>query len=181
MIRAFVAIEPSGETLDGVEALQDRLRIGRAVARENLHVTLAFLGEKREDDLEELHHALSSIRAEPFRVRLSGLDFFGGRSPRVLAALVAPEPRLQDLHDKVRRAARAAGMELARERFRPHLTIVRFREGLHGAALHEARETAAREALLTVPDFHVGEFHLYRSTLRRDRPVHDILATYPLG
>lgn len=181
MIRAFVAIELSDEALDSLLAFQARLPMGRQVARDNIHLTLAFLGERREDEVEELHHALGRVHAAAFPLRLSGLDLFGRPAPRVLAALVAPEPRLQDLHDKVRRAAREAEIDLPRERFRPHVTLLRFREGLRGAALDRAVETTAQEALFSVPEFPVTEFHLYRSTLGRERPVHEILATYPLG
>ena len=54
----------------------------------------------------------------PLRLRITGLDLFGGRMPRILFAAVAPDPGLSRLRDQVRRAAERAEIDLPRERSR---------------------------------------------------------------
>ena len=54
------------------------------------------------------------------------------RQPAVLWAGVAPQPGLGVLRDRVRGAVRRAGVDLPRERFRPHVTLARLRNARVG-------------------------------------------------
>ncbi|HSM19314.1 MAG TPA: RNA 2',3'-cyclic phosphodiesterase, partial [Hyphomicrobiales bacterium] len=144
-------------------------------------LTLAFLGDIPPDGVEDLAEALAEIDAPPrFEVRLDGLAFFGGQPPGVLAATVRPDPVLESLHDAVRRAARAAGLTVKRQRFRPHVTLLRLPRPLspeHEAAL---ASFMAKTAPSFAAEFTADEFCLYRSILRPEGARHEELAFFPL-
>lgn len=178
MIRAFAAIPMPEPVAAALEAVQQDLRIGRLVPEEDMHLTLVFLGELPEPDLDEVHDAFGSVLAPAFYLHLHGLGFFGRSAPRSIHANVDDSPPLRHLQAKLEQAARRAGVEVERRRFVPHVTIARMKGRREDAA--EVADFVARRSLVRPPPFRVGDFCLVRSTLRRDGPVHDELARYPL-
>lgn len=180
MIRAFVAIPLPGEVVRTLTAAQAGLPAGRPVAPENLHITVAFLGEHPEPLVEDVHYALDGIRAPAFELTLDGLGLFGGERPRSLHAEVRPEPMLSHLREKVLQAARGAGLRMDRMRYSPHVTLARFNNGLKGEDAEKMRTFAVRRMSLKAGPFEVDEFVLYRSTLGRNGPIYEELAAYPL-
>lgn len=182
-IRSFIAIPVPAEGAGAGELLrvQAALEVGRPVAPENWHVTLAFLGRQTEPVLEELNERLEALTAPAFEMRIHGTDIFGGRHPRLIHAGVERSEAMVHLRGKVREAARATGIDLARERFRPHVTLARFPK--HLTMLETQRIAGVLEAhgdmdAGTVP---VEHFTLYRSHLGPDGPDYEPLADYPLG
>lgn len=180
MIRAFIGIPLPDEVAGDLEAVQAGIPAGRAVPRENFHVTLAFLGTQPRPVLEDAHDALDAVRTPGFRLRIEGLGMFGGPRPRVLFAQVAAEPGLSQLRRKVLRAVHEAGIEIARERFHPHVTLARFGDGLRGEDAAEIQGFVGRRIGVRAGPFTVGSFVLYRSHLGRAGPVYEALAEYPL-
>ena len=178
MLRAFAAIPLPEEVTDALEALQDDLRVGTPVLPENMHLTLVFLGEVREPDLEEVHGAFEALRAPAFDLALHGLGQFGKSEPRSIHATLRDCPPLRHLQAKLEQAVRNVGIEVPSRRFVPHVTIARLKGRREEAA--EVADFVARRALVEPPPFRVETFHLYRSILGRDHPVYDDLAHYEL-
>jgi 2'-5' RNA ligase len=178
MIRAFAAIPMPDPVTDALETVQDDLRIGRAVLPEHMHLTLVFLGELREPDVEEVHDAFEDIRVPAFDLRLRGIGAFGASAPRSIHACVEDSPPLRHLQAKVEQAARNAGIAIERRRFVPHVTIARLKARREDVA--EVADFVARRSLVQPPAFQVEAFSLIRSILGRDAPVYDELARYPL-
>jgi RNA 2',3'-cyclic 3'-phosphodiesterase len=190
VIRAFIGIPLPREVAEALEAAQAGIPAGRVVPYENFHVTLAFLGEQPRPVLEDVHDALDGVRVPGFWLRIEGLGMFGGPRPRVLFAEVAAEPGLAQLRRKVLRAVQEAGIELGRERFRPHVTLARFGArfgarlddgGLRGEDAAEMQAFVARRLGLRAGPFAVESFVLYRSHLGRAGPIYEALAEYPLA
>ncbi|MBQ9624777.1 MAG: hypothetical protein IJR47_01585 [Clostridia bacterium] len=79
-VRLFVAVDLSGEVKDALEDIQGQIKgsgvRGRYTARENLHITLAFIGEY--GDAQAVLDALEGVRFEPFELGLDGMSSFGG-------------------------------------------------------------------------------------------------------
>lgn len=178
-MRAFVAIPVPEDIRDRLEALQADLAAGRLADPETFHVTLAFLGEAPVERVEAAHEALEGLRAAPFDIRLDGLGSFGGREARALFAAVAPSEPLSTLHRKVRSLLHGAGLMPDRERFRPHVTLARFRPG--EAECPAVARFLTRHAAFGSAPFPVREVVLYRSRLTRGGAIHDALAEYPLA
>ena len=172
-MRAFVALDLPEEMLDGLERLQDGLP-GRLVPRENLHLTLAFLGEQGEVALRDLAEGLALLRLAAPVLRVKALDVFGGRKPELVFADVAAAEALEAAARAVRRVARDAGIALARERFRPHVTLARFR----GLAPREEAALAARLGPAALPEARAAGYSLLRSVLRPEGPRYETLAAF---
>ena len=171
-MRAFVALDLPEAMLDGLERLQDGLP-GRAVVRPNLHLTLAFLGDVGEAALRDLWEALEGERLEVPVLRVEALDVFGGRRPDLVFAAVAGNTALEAAARAVRRAAREAGIAPGRERFRPHVTLVRFR----GLGPKEEAALAARLGPVALPEGRAEALSLYRSELRPEGARYEVLAS----
>ncbi|MGR3323211.1 MAG: RNA 2',3'-cyclic phosphodiesterase [Pseudooceanicola sp.] len=180
-MRLFVAIDLPDAQRDALATVQGDLAAGRAMDPETFHLTLAFLGELDEEQAEEMHLALGSIRAAPFDLTISGLETFGGATPAVAVAGVADPGPVTALHRQVRGAARQAGIVLSRERFRPHVTLARFRKRMEPGEAEALRLFLARNAAMRLEPFTVEGFGLYRSTRTSEGALHEALALYPLG
>ena len=178
MIRAFVALPLPESVRSQLAVTQFLLPLPRPVPPANMHVTLAFLGDLSEPVLEEVDAALVRLRAPPLHLSVAGLGAFGGEAPRNVHALLTANPALEHLQARVAQAVRNAGVALQGKRFVPHVTLGRLAPGQVSAA--ELAKAMGEIGAVTSPPFTVSEFALYRSLLRRNGPVYDMLADYPL-
>jgi 2'-5' RNA ligase len=128
-VRLFCALRLPAGVLDGLERWQDDLCGGRRVPRQNLHVTLAFLGLRPAGDVErvgnELREAAFACRQplvlSPARYRETrsvGMLVLADRDDRALALA-------QDLHGRLQRLG---VYQPEARRWLPHVTVLRFRE-----------------------------------------------------
>jgi RNA 2',3'-cyclic 3'-phosphodiesterase len=180
MIRAFLALDVPMAVRSALVVQQFLLPVKDRVAPEDFHITLVFLGEHPEPMLGELHLALDSRRLGPrLTLQIAGLGLFGKSDPHNLHAVVRPDPALEQLQARLSTISRQAGFALEARRFAPHVTLSRLKRGQFERAELEA--AVARDALFRTDPFEVTEVTLYRSILRRDGPVYDALASYPLG
>ncbi len=108
----------------------------RPVPRGNLHVTLAFLGERSRSQLAPLLPALKATltRVPAFSVTLSTLDAFPEPGARIWAAHARHEPALLDLHRQVWEVFGQADIEAEPRQFLPHVTLARAAASLQGEA-----------------------------------------------
>ncbi len=181
MIRAFVGLGLTEDVVIRLAAVQAGLPVGRAVAPESLHVTLAFLDSQPEPVLEDLHHALAEIAAPALTLEIDGLGMFGGEKPRSLHALIRPDPTLAALRKRVLTAARVAGIRPEGGRFVPHVTLARFSRPPQGEDRLRLEAFVAERAAVRAGPFRVGGFALFRSHLGREGAIYEALAEYPLG
>lgn len=126
-MRLFYAILLSEEVLDALTDAQERLRAetvgGRLSRRENLHLTLSFLGETER--LDAAKRAGEGLRSKPFSLSLRGAGSFrSGDSELFWAGAELSEP-LRALQKELAGRLRAEGFVLDEKPFRPHLTLMR--------------------------------------------------------
>jgi 2'-5' RNA ligase len=177
-MRAFVAIELPNEVTVALSQVGLSLPVGRPTPEENLHLTLVFLGDQSEAQLEELHYELAGISVQGFDLGFDGLGCFGAGAPKILYARIAENKAVSDLHQQVRRATHRAGIVLARQRYKPHVTLARFGRGLHWREAERLEGFIADHSQTVLPGFAVIGFSLFQSTLHRDGAVHDQMAAY---
>lgn len=145
-MRLFVALEPPaavrGALADWAHAAVGEEPELRLVARDALHLTLAFLGERPDDDVMLLAPALARAlrRAEPPRdAHVVEPLWLAPRRPHVLTVGVAdPSGLLGALQGRVVAACTSSiGWEPDRRAFRPHVTVARARRNarVHPRAL----------------------------------------------
>ena len=101
-----------------------RLIDGRAVPRNNWHITLLFVGEFPESALTGLLQRSQEIQFEPFRTRLDKIEYW----PRPKVACLVPTSmpsELARLNQQLKNLLNDAGFLMEEQRFRPHMTICR--------------------------------------------------------
>ena len=121
-MRLFVAIGLSQEVRSALLAAIDVLRRqgrGNFTRPENLHLTLAFIGET--DRAQEAEAAILGVEAPAFSLMVEGI----GRFQDLYWAGTAPCPPLTTLQRQVEGALRSWEFPLERRPFRPHLTLCR--------------------------------------------------------
>ena len=125
MNRLFFAAGPDAASVDRLAALAAALdaRVGgRAVPRDNIHLTLAFLGDL--DDARAAHAASVPIAGEAFDLALDRLGSF--RKARVAwAGCARPPSRLLALESRLAETLRGLGFALEDRPFAPHVTLRR--------------------------------------------------------
>ena len=126
-MRLFIAINLSEEMKESLMDIQDAMRdcgiYGRETVSENMHLTLAFIGDF--DDPDYVKRIINSIDIRPFDISLSGVGAFRD----LWWVGIEDSPPLQAVVRKLRRALSNAGIPFDRKRFRPHITIIRRAEG----------------------------------------------------
>ena len=170
MPRYFFALWPDDSTRDRlVEACQTLpAGTGRIVPRQNLHITLAFLGPLDGPVVDRLRAGAAAITADPFSLHLD--EFGWWRKPRVvwLAATHIPNALLE-LVTAVNTLIQAQGIRPDTRPYRPHLTIAR-----------KTGKKPAEIACLPV-DWRIDSFCLVQSNTLPEGAVYEIIETWPLS
>ena len=127
-VRAFFALWPDERSLAAVRRIAQLVaheRGGRALRDENLHVTVAFLGDVAGARLAELKDVGEEIASASRAFELT-LDRVGGAAHGI--AWLAPNAvpaELHELRDALVERLDAAGFPTERRTFRPHVTLAR--------------------------------------------------------
>lgn len=144
LVRSFIAIDvESSDVVKKIEELQrEVLRLGldiKLVERENLHLTLRFLGEIPQSRVDSVIRALASVRFNKFLIKLADVGVFPDLSrPRVLWIGVSQGvEELTKLANLVREAVDKYAEHREDREFTPHLTIGRIKSGLNVDKLRE--------------------------------------------
>lgn len=176
-MRLFVALSLPDDLRSKLSSLSSGLPGARWVAPENLHLTLRFLGELDGPDADDVDAALSGIRCERFSLSLAGLGHFGDDwRLRALWLGVEPNETLERLQMKVEQAVRRAGQPPEKRKFKPHVTLARFKSH-PGARL---ADYITEHALFRAAPFEVASFTLYSSYLSHEGAIYTPEAVYPL-
>jgi len=178
-MRLFYAVFLPEDVRRALVAAQEkvsRYKGWKEVPPHQLHLTLLFLGERPEEDLEDLialGHRLGR-RVPPFLATLKGTGYFPNEgTPRVWFAKAEGEGfglLAQGLRDGVREVLGEEALQAEGERaFKPHITLAR-------------RKAPAPRVPPVVFGFTwpVEAFALVRSELKPKGPVYTILERFPL-
>ena len=135
--RLFVALDLPDEMREGIaawgkEALADPAL--RPVAAESLHVTLAFLGHRPEDEIERIAAVVGDNAGPAPWVELRDPEQRPPRGRARVYALPALSPGTEALQVGVARGLEEAGFYQPEERpFWPHVTVARVRPEARGS------------------------------------------------
>ena len=113
---------------DQSKEMQTSMPFKKWVHPEDYHITLAFLGQSEQENLENAIHCLNtSISAfSPFPLELDHLGVFGNKeSPRILWAGLKASAPLNELRKQVYACCLRAGFILDSKPFTPHITLAR--------------------------------------------------------
>jgi RNA 2',3'-cyclic 3'-phosphodiesterase len=182
MPRLFVAVDLAERARLLLDPLLGAFPGGRWASREQLHVTLRFLGSVAPDQVGELRRRLESVVSPAsFSLSLSGVGVFppapSKRSPpRVLWAGLRPRDPLAALKLAIDQAL-GPDPELGNREFHPHVTLARWKD----PPGPELAGFLDRHAGLTSAPFDVREFHLYESRTLPEGAVYTRLHSFNLS
>ncbi len=125
-MRVFIAIRFTQAFKEPIFEAQDALRDngvrGNFTLPENLHLTLAFIGET--DRVDDIKAAVKEVAFEPFEIKTGRLGCFNGRS-KVIWLGIDGEKKLKAITAELRKNLDIRGIDYAKGRFQPHITLVR--------------------------------------------------------
>lgn len=141
-MRLFIAIKLNEEIKQELIEAQNRMYengvTGNYSPEENLHLTLAFIGEY--PDAEEVLDVISKVQFTPFDLTLKGFGTFTD----TWWAGIRDNPALQAVVRRIRRALAEAGIPFDKKPFRPHITLVRRAKAQLGVPEMEALSACMR-------------------------------------
>ncbi len=175
-MRLFVALPIPDSVAQRLMLLQGGVPGARWQSREQLHLTLRFIGEVDGRDASAIEDALAGIDAPAFDLQLHGVGQFGNKQPHSLWAAARRNELLENLARKVDTAIRRVGQPQDAHKFMPHVTLAR----LSHPDLDKIREWLIAHALATSDEFRVDTFCLYSSKLTSDGSIYRIEQEYPL-
>jgi len=177
MIRLFAALPVPGEVAAAFARRQQGLEGARWRTAQQLHVTLRFFGEVREDVARDLDGELAGIGGGAFDLVFEGVGAFGdGGDINAVWAGVAENAALKRLAKACESAARRVGLKPETRHYRPHLTLAYLRRPDPDKV---ARWIQANN-LLKSPPVRVDRFGLYSSFLASEGAQYRLEAEYPL-
>jgi 2'-5' RNA ligase len=176
MIRLFVALALPDAVAEPLMLLQAGVPGARWMERDQLHLTLRFIGEVDGRDAAAIDDALSLIRSPRFTLQLKGVGEFGGKSPRALWAGVGSDTDLVHLQRKIESAMQRIGIEAEERKFKPHVTLARLRAAPAGRVM----DYLADHALYASAPFEVNTFILYSSQLSQNGSLYSAERAYRL-
>jgi RNA 2',3'-cyclic 3'-phosphodiesterase len=176
--RWFVAVTLPDAIRDDLAALRIEASGIRWTPRDQIHLTLRYIGGADPETVRRLDEGLGHIAVEPFLLTPSGVGRFPPRgNPRVFwAGVGSGHPRLFQLQGKVEETVIAAGLEPETRRFHPHITLARLKSTPAGSVNQFLKQNRD----YTAGPFRVDAFSLWVSYLQANGPVHHRAAEYTL-
>ena len=178
MLRLFVAIPLPEDVTSALLRVCSGLPGARWLDTSAFHVTLRFIGEVDGATADDVFQALGRLRSPAFPMLISGVGCFeSGGKVHTLWAGVEKNDLLVRIRDKVDVAVTRTGLPAERRKFKPHITLARFRNGV-SARIGSYLE---RHNGLQVGPVWVSQFTLFRSHLGSDGAHYERLADYDLS
>lgn len=133
-IRTFIAIKitPEEKLLGIISELKKSLASEeiRWVDTDNLHLTLRFLGETNQFQVNEICKKLEAIskQFQPFQFELKGISVFKKKTqPRVLFVSIENNLALKQMATEILELSKTLGFKSEENAFNPHLTLGRIK------------------------------------------------------
>jgi len=169
-MRTFIAIDLPEKIKKEIVKIQEQLPEfkGKITEKENLHLTLKFLGEVNEERLEEVKRKLKGIKLKQFETEIKDIGMF---SERIIWLKMTNCNELQKEIDE-----RLNYLFEEEKRFMGHLTIARVKE------LEDRKKFMIELRKMKIPEmkFTVKNFYLKKSKLGRPGPVYEDIKVYNL-
>lgn len=178
-VRCFIALDFTRDFRDEVERVQQELSKkkvwqGKLTERENLHLTLKFLGEIPEDKVEEVRKKLREIKMKKFDCYLGNLGVFTPSFIKIVwVHIIGKEVlELQKLIDE-----KLSDLFPKEKRFMSHLTVARVKIVKDNKLFLEELGKIKTQNL----KFPVREFYLLKSELTEKGPIYSEIEKFSLG
>ena len=169
-MRLFFAVELEQDIASHLIDFQSGLDIESAkpVSPVNYHITLSFLGEVSEKQLDGILCNLHPPQIAPFEVELTDLLFWP--KPQIIALNVEdPQSKLADLKRVIESSVAASGFRnVSKQKYVPHLTLFR------------NAEQAPKDNTYFSKKIEINEFSLMQSQSAKDGVYYQTIESWKL-
>ena len=181
-IRTFIAVDVSPAIRNSASRIINRLSSDTVdfnwVEKDNLHVTLNFLGDVEESEVPAVCQLVKKTVADfgSFEVSVKGLGCFPKpEKPRVMwMGIEYGNEELADLNNRLATALETMRFPRERNDYRPHLTLGRIRRG--GRWNPSLTQAVATGQELIGGTMIVDEVVVYSSFLDRSGPTYTAMS-----
>jgi 2'-5' RNA ligase len=189
MLRVFIALDLPAILRGELQAVSLRLQRSLAgaplrwVAPESMHLTLQFLGDIDQAQMNEIELRLRGLTTgfTAFNVRLAELGVFPNlRRPRILWAGLQAPASLAELQRAVEAEMVELGFAPEDRPFTPHLTLARAHRDAQPAQLASLATELKAEQLAPLAAW-LDELVVFRSQLNRGGAVYNPLVRIQLN
>lgn len=165
-LRLFFALWPDDATRSALMQIQASMR-GRLVPYENLHITLAFLGERPAELLPKLRDILTHLPRTEVALTIDKLGYFS-RNKIAWAGMSKAPNELMALQKTLAQMLLDAGIEFnGHAEFKPHITL--------------ARDASLPADMVFTPiPWKANQAALVQSVTRAEGPSYQVLASRSL-
>lgn len=183
MAHYFLAVAIPNELQTFYEEWKEELKpffpYKRWTAKEDLHITLAFLGKVDKEQLQKLVEELRTIDDFPsFPLTLGGLGTFGEKArPRVLFVDVQQNEQLAELQQQIVVRMEKFGIPSDQRPYRPHVTLGKKWNGRD--RLPQGKMQMLKETYSTDKQFNVTSFTLFQIHPQQV-PSYEAVVDFPL-
>jgi 2'-5' RNA ligase len=196
-MRLFIGIDLDPELRTSIErfieGVQGFAPNARWMQAESLHVTLKFIGERPQEQVEALTQRLRRVESGSFELRFTGYGFFPtAKAPRVFWIGIQADAHLAQLAANIDAATSEIGIPREDRPYSPHLTLARSGAGRRSGAPNWRKGDAPNSAfsvlekrLAAMGELDFGrmtarEFILYQSELSPRGSQYTKLQRFPL-
>ncbi|WP_456371508.1 RNA 2',3'-cyclic phosphodiesterase [Methanocaldococcus sp.] len=170
-MRLFIAIDIPEKLKEKIANFQKQIKMKgiKLVEKENLHITVKFLGEVDENLLNEILNLDLSIK--PVKIKLNQLNVFPNMNYIRVIWIGAYGDNLIKIFEDVDKKLANLGFKKERE-YVPHLTI--------GRVKFIENKKQLKDKIEKFKDIDFGEFEakklkLYKSTLTPNGPIYEVI------
>lgn len=178
-IRSFIALPIPIDTVNEMGDLaakmsyQDKSSAVRWVDQANYHITLAFLGEQEQEDLDLLAEKMDeNILQHEFQLGLSHPCPFPESRPKLIATMADRNDDINNVYRQVISSVKSVDMVIDKRKFIPHVTLGRYR--------HNKNTFAGRIPINVSFETIIDEVVLFQSVLTSSGSEYEPIYRFPL-
>ncbi len=174
MPRLFVALDLPAPIKAELFSLCYGVQDVRWIPKENLHLTLRFIGEVPFAFYQEIREALRSIDFHPFELKTSTLDVFD--NSQTLWMGLEENEDLINLQNEIERKLKSLKAPIDKKKFKAHITLGRLGNSFMG----NLQPFFDQNFHLKKQTIQVNSFELFSSRLGQNHPHYLVEESYPL-
>jgi RNA 2',3'-cyclic 3'-phosphodiesterase len=176
-MRLFIAITIPDNIKNSIFGMQKQIKDAKItwVAKKHLHVTLKFLGDIKENNIEEIKERLN-ISAKKITLALGNIGFSpNNEDPKVMFITLNPEEKIIQLQQKI--DGELLTLLNLEQQFKAHLTIGRIKN------IRRKKEfiSSVNDVKVNKESFEITAFHLMKSTITAKGSIYEVMHTVPLS
>jgi|TARA_B100001964_G_scaffold245071_1_gene329674 2'-5' RNA ligase len=176
-MRLFIAIKIPEDIKEYISELQKQIDTANnkisLVNKDNIHLTLKFLGEVQPNDIETIKESLNNVKFKSFSVHLNDVDVFPNENYiRVIWIGLEPEENILELQKNIDESLKSLFRK--EKDFKPHLTLARVKY------IEDKNNFINKLKNIKIENkkIDISNFRLVKSTLTPEGPVYEDLEVF---